>query len=700
MLVWVTESMKVLIATLTILYTIFMVAVTVGLTINYSLFTTPDVASSMVVLTGHRTRDWTAPNSYSMHPLNEDHHTRLYSCMQQAGITKVGTREFKTTVDGFRRDAKDFYNCGLESDRGWPRDFGFLRCLQKHFSVDYHQSNLFLQCLDLSEGFMVESIQARNSMFFMGSYNFVALLVASSAVITAFLMFTAGGAWTYYESGKGEEKVNEGIEITRFGHLGGYWLPLSAFNTNAALVWSILIMFASLWYTFPMNNTWSDIPAVEGGHAFPTTPWGGYLCTLVFLSMTAFFFSYFMEWAFDSTERHVVKSVVIPASQANSLQGSRVQSFSYQQSGLPTPAGVVDNQEYGAPSAYVVGRPPSMSLPNTPMNAGSIVFNGVRTNSIQPQVFQPTMYGSGSSVVSEPQVFKPRMYDSGSSVVPTDMNLVKSTDWSANSSAASNASTVGSFSTRTRFINPTVRRHLGILADTHAYLGHESTNPKYRILPFINKAFACTWILADSLLFVGMLNSQNSLLTENVAMVCYYIFLCRAFQFTAALFMDRVIFEPEHVTAEVVDPAQHSPEFPYTQQVFDNSDNKQHQPNIVACCCQLCSLWCYTAVMLHFLNSFSLAFYINNLGIGNQTYGLQLSFVILMTVLEVGRHLLLFWSALWRITPERYMDLTRIIFLLDCVIRTVFILSASKVISDHLGEQNSVLYSYLQQKTG
>jgi hypothetical protein len=296
--------MKFLQAALTILYTIFIATLTVALTIKFSLFTSADASSSMVVRTGHRTRDWTAPNAYSMHSLNEDHHTRLYSCMQQVGIKKVGDVEFRTTLDGFRQDAKAFHNCGLESDRGWPRDLGFLRCLQRYFKLDYHQSNQFLQCLDLSEGFMVESIQPKNSVYFMGSFNFVALLLASLAVITSFLIFTAGGAWTYYEGKRTSEGIvkEPGINMTDYGHLGGYWLPLSAFNTNAALVWSIVMFFVALYYTYPMNNTWSDIPAEEGKHAFPSTPWGGYLCCLVFLAMTAFFFSYYLEWLLDNNK--------------------------------------------------------------------------------------------------------------------------------------------------------------------------------------------------------------------------------------------------------------------------------------------------------------------------------------------------------------------------------------------------------------
>jgi len=142
----------------------FMVAITtIALTAYISNSGSADTASSMLVLTGHRTRDWSSPNSYVIQSPNADHHTRLYSCMMQAGIDRVGNMQFRTTLKDFRVDAKAHYNCGLESDRGWPRDLGFVRCLQKHFGATFHQSNVFLKCLDLSEGVMVESIQSPNS---------------------------------------------------------------------------------------------------------------------------------------------------------------------------------------------------------------------------------------------------------------------------------------------------------------------------------------------------------------------------------------------------------------------------------------------------------------------------------------------------------------------------------------------------------
>jgi hypothetical protein len=202
--------------------------------------------------------------------------------MMQAGINNAG--RFRSTLSGFRRDAKAHHNCGLQSDYGWPRDLGFARCLQQHFNATFQQSNVFFKCLDLSEGVMVESLQTAYSSAFLGAYNYNAMLMACMAVITAFLIFTAGGAWS------------SGLKESVTHHISGTWRPLSAFNVNSALLWSMLLTASSFFYTFPLNGMWSAIPAVNDRRAFPATPWGGYFCCLVFLSMTGFFFAYFLEW--------------------------------------------------------------------------------------------------------------------------------------------------------------------------------------------------------------------------------------------------------------------------------------------------------------------------------------------------------------------------------------------------------------------
>ena len=224
-----------------------------------------------------------------------------------------------------------------------------------------------------------------------------------------------------------------------------------------------------------------------------------------------------------------------------------------------------------------------------------------------------------------------------------------------------------------RYWSPNLHR-LGVRADTFAYLDPRAIKDysSYNYTPFLNKAFACALLFADILLFVGMLNAQNSPLTESVVYVGFYIFLCRAYQFTATYFIDRVVFEKEN--------------------------GKHHQPNIVTACLQLCSLWCYVVCMLHFNTCFNITYSIFFQSIGNQTYGLQLSFVILMSVMEAVRHGLLFLTVIFGLSASRFVFTTKLIFTMDCALRILFAVLAAMLISGHLGTLNNTLVLFLMQR--
>jgi hypothetical protein len=110
---------------LTLILTVAVLLTTVAFTINFSMLGA-DISNQMVVLTGHRTRDWSSANSYSMHSAVEDRYSRLYVCMMSADIfvpgsprTRpswiVGTRLNNTTIAARRATG------------GGPRDYGFLR---------------------------------------------------------------------------------------------------------------------------------------------------------------------------------------------------------------------------------------------------------------------------------------------------------------------------------------------------------------------------------------------------------------------------------------------------------------------------------------------------------------------------------------------------------------------------------------------
>jgi hypothetical protein len=224
---------------------------------------------------------------------------------------------------------------------------------------------------------------------------------------------------------------------------------------------------------------------------------------------------------------------------------------------------------------------------------------------------------------------------------------------------------------------------IGVRADTYSYLHFTKDEEHLRFLPYINKAFACTWVFADSLLFVGMLNAQNSLLNENVVAVFYYTFLCRAFQFAGTLFIDRVLYE-----ADI--------------QGDDNTSSfihKKHEPNIVTACCQLCSLWCYVLVVFHFCITMGYPLALNqDMGV-TQTLALQVSFLVIMTILELVRHILVFWTLLCSLELKTFQSAIRWIYLVDCVLRTVIIISTALVVSQALGDKNATLYNFLKLRT-
>jgi len=578
--------------------------------------------------------------------------------MMQAGIDRViNDTPFRTTLSGFKVDAEAHYNCALESDWGWPRDLGFLRCLQKNFNANFHQSNVFLKCLDLSEGVMVESIQSRNSGKFLGSYNFVAMLMASLGVITAFLIFTAGGGW-------GANTIN----ATKEGHIKDRWYAMSVWNVNMALLWSLFLLGSSLFYTFPVNGMWSDIPAVEGSSGFPTTPWGGYVCTLVSLGVTAFFFSYYMEWVFDTGE---TKKSIVTVEEDEKVPAAIV-----------VPAGLVyakqtmpDNLPFD-PKVSVISVPSSKFNDQLPPRRGlpqppSLV---PQVPSLPSQRLPPPPPRGPPSIIRQSSSMLPPAPPEPAPPIPQYVEIPESS-----SDAVARIPQLVDIPVESMFYWNPAHRYLGIRADTHNYLDTNGSKKykNYKKLLYINKAFACTWVYADCLLFIGMLNSQNSLLTENVCYVFYYIFLCRAFQFAGTFFMDRVIFEEEGKGKTV----------------------KKHQPNIIVACCHLCSLFSFILVLVHFFNTISLPNSIQNMGVGNQTFAVQIAFGFVLGILEALRHALVFITVIWGVHIDKYTMLTKVLFTADCILRTAFIISASVAVSQHLGEQNAILNRFMKLQT-
>jgi hypothetical protein len=99
---------------------------------------------------------------------------------------------------------------------------------------------------------------------------------------------------------------------------------------------------------------------------------------------------------------------------------------------------------------------------------------------------------------------------------------------------------------------------------------------------------------------------------------------------------------------------------------------------------------------MHFLNSFYLAYSLQMLSVGNQTYAAQLTFVIIMTIMELVKHSLVFYAVLFKVSSLQYAMASKIIFLVDCVARAVFIITTTMVVSHHLGALNVLLFDDLK----
>lgn len=604
---------------------LFLVIVIVSVTITIAVVASkqsPDVSTHMIVRTGHRTRDWSTGNSYSMNSLDDNHYTRLYVCMKAAGIA-VPTDPSIETFGEYKTAARSYHDCGPRSDRGWPRDIGFLRCIQQHFGVSFHQSNVFLKCLDLSEGASAESIQTPASMLFLGSYNFVTMLLTCMGIITAFLIFTAGGYFTSAEV----HEIHGHISATH------YWSPLSWIPTICALLWSFAMWVTVMIYAFPPSNLWSDAPS-DSSTSLPGTPWTGFMCSVMVFGLFIFFISCLGEWIDD----HAIK------------RGGYDKKFD----------------------------PPIPDLVNTD-NVASVPSDN---STMMPTVAPMTM----------PTVM-PTIEPSNSSRGPT-----------ASRGFGSYPGTVGvagQYSRGLSFQNLVRRSGYGRIPTR---LGTKYNDDLYcpdsdiaRMASPLNKTFALTWVFADGLMFIGMLNNQNSLLNENVVYIWYYIILCRGYQLTASFFMDDVLFVNVD-SSQVSAGAQNYTDDNSKTESFSNGKNdikknieiKAHA-GIAVACSHLASLWCMIIVVYHFVNAISVTTNLSDIGVGNPTHLLQIFFIVFIILMEAFKHFIAFASIFDYVSQDWYLTFIQGIFSVDWIVRSVFIIATIFSVPHSLSVANSNL---------
>ena len=263
---------------------------------------------------------------------------------------------------------------------------------------------------------------------------------------------------------------------------------------------------------------------------------------------------------------------------------------------------------------------------------------------------------------------------------------------------------------------------LGIRYNTQLhYVDHTSSH----LTPLLNKAFALTWVFVDSLMFVGMLNGQNSLLNENVVNIWYYILQCRGFQLAAAYFMDDVLFADRRIldiirknALPVPDPNMREwdgpsvatasqfglgwdllPEYRKISTKANESESNIIHAGIAVACSHLASFWCMVTVLYHFINAISIPLEMNSTGVTNPTCAIQIAFVAFHIGMEIARHIIAFMTIVGRIGQADYLTAIQVIYTLDWVLRYVFIIATLFTVPYYLGDNNAKLYSYLLRAT-
>lgn len=212
-----------------------------------------------------------------------------------------------------------------------------------------------------------------------------------------------------------------------------------------------------------------------------------------------------------------------------------------------------------------------------------------------------------------------------------------------------------------------------------------------RIASPLNKTFALTWVFADGLLFVGMLNNQNSLLNENVVSIWYYIILCRGYQLAASYFMDDVLFinadQNNGSPATQGSLAMGSVTQSHQKGVKGNNEIKAHACIAVACT-HFASLWCMIIVAYHFANAISVASNLNYIGVSNPTYLLQIFFIVFILLMDVFKHLIAFATIFDFISQDWYLPIIEATFSVDWALRSVFIIATVFAVPQALSEAN------------
>lgn len=268
-----------------------------------------EISSQYIVFTGMRTRDRGQPYLLPVPSPDNDAYARAYGCMMDAGVGRgplqCGTQD---SIKGFQTCIRARPAAAQCDQFIASPDIDFLKCIQKNYNVTTRQTNVFLECLSLSQPATFQSTQSAGSTVFLGSYNYAVLLVDALTIIASFVVFTSGG-W-FFRGSVSRDALKE-------HHIYGFWSPFSIYRIYVAWFWNLIAFIFAVVIAY--SN--SDINAANRDDVYKRFPLTLWTCILSIASLAvavAFYTYYAFEWVFTGQFAFLYAgSTVLPESSGN-----------------------------------------------------------------------------------------------------------------------------------------------------------------------------------------------------------------------------------------------------------------------------------------------------------------------------------------------------------------------------------------------
>ena len=213
------------------------------------------------------------------------------------------------------------------------------------------------------------------------------------------------------------------------------------------------------------------------------------------------------------------------------------------------------------------------------------------------------------------------------------------------------------------------------LANDTLYLTEHGTNDYHLVTRVFPTIYASAWVFTDGLLFLGLLNTQNSPLNETVIEIFCFITMCRILQLSSSYFLN------DHLSDE------------YFQREPRDARRDDFIPNFIAT--HLASLACFIVACYHFLIASPYVKTITDLGLGTASQGIQDSLVVILAIVELLKFVVVALVGTGDVNGSVYILIMRVVSLFEGGFRFILILAALFAYPSDLRGQNGVLNSFL-----